>query len=62
MENIAHPPAEKSAAAGESEPAAGDFPMENSAKKLDLSKLPPPGDLEEYRLEEITIDGICGVY
>ena len=31
-------------------------------KKLDLSRMSPPDNLEEARLEEITIDGICGVY
>ncbi len=29
---------------------------------VDLSRLAPPENLEGYRLEEITIDGICGVY
>ncbi len=31
-------------------------------RKLDLSRMSPPENLEETRLEEITIDGICGVY
>ena len=30
--------------------------------KLDLSRLDPPAHLEECSVEEITIDGICGVY
>lgn len=30
--------------------------------KLDLSRMAPPKDLENTRLEELTIDGICGVY
>jgi len=29
---------------------------------LDLSGLEPPESLTEERMEEITIDGICGVY
>ncbi len=41
-------------------PALTDAPSQ--AKKLDLSKLSPPKPLEELRLEEVTIDGICGVY
>lgn len=32
------------------------------AGTLDLSNLAPPQPLEELRLEEVTIDGICGVY
>lgn len=31
-------------------------------KKLDLSQLSAPDNLEEARLESMTIDGICGVY
>ncbi|MCH8843962.1 MAG: mycofactocin precursor [SAR324 cluster bacterium] len=31
-------------------------------KKLDLSHVAPPENVEEMRIEEITIDGICGVY
>ena len=30
--------------------------------KLDLSRVAPPANLESFELEEITIDGICGVY
>lgn len=30
--------------------------------KLDLTGLEPPTDLEECSIEEMTIDGICGVY
>lgn len=30
--------------------------------RLDLSHMAPPEDLDEVRLEELTIDGICGVY
>ena len=29
---------------------------------VDLEGLEPPGSIEETRIEEITIDGICGVY
>ncbi len=41
-------------------PAVTDAPSQ--AEKLDLSQLSPPKPLEELRLEEVTIDGICGVY
>lgn len=34
----------------------------NATRKLDLSRLEPPADLEECSIEEMTIDGICGVY
>lgn len=37
-------------------------PQDTIPKKLDLSHLSPPLKLEEVVLEEITIDGICGVY
>jgi mycofactocin precursor len=30
--------------------------------RLDLSALEPPRQLDELRLEDVTIDGICGVY
>ncbi len=41
---------------GASAPAVAERP------KLDLSRLEPPAHLEECCVEEITIDGICGVY
>ena len=53
---------------GQTAPAAGPntgsrtVPPRQPAPKLDLSKLDPPADLEEVSIEEITIDGICGVY
>ena len=31
-------------------------------RKLDLSRLEPPAHLDESSIEEMTIDGICGVY
>lgn len=31
-------------------------------RKLDLRGLEPPRQLSEARLEDLTIDGICGVY
>jgi hypothetical protein len=31
-------------------------------RKLDLTGMAAPGDLKAARLEEFTIDGICGVY
>lgn len=39
-------------------PAAPEAP----AERLDLSRMEPPKRLAEARLEEVTIDGICGVY
>ena len=35
---------------------------EAPAERLDLSHMEPPKRLAEARLEEVTIDGICGVY
>lgn len=32
------------------------------AVKWDFSKMSAPENLEESRVEEVTIDGICGVY
>ena len=32
------------------------------APALDLSRMEPPRRLAEARLEDVTIDGICGVY
>jgi len=37
-------------------------PAEPVPPALDLSHLPPPRELEAVRVEELTIDGICGVY
>ena len=31
-------------------------------RKLDLSRIAPPENLESIRVEELSIDGICGVY
>ena len=31
-------------------------------RKLDLSRIAPPQNLESIRIEELSIDGICGVY
>ena len=30
--------------------------------RLDLSRIAPPENLESVQIEELTIDGICGVY
>ena len=30
--------------------------------QLDLSRIAPPENLESVQVEELTIDGICGVY
>lgn len=35
---------------------------QSTRRKLDLSRLEPPAHLEESSIEEMTIDGICGVY
>ncbi len=37
-------------------------PVPSEPPKLDLSRLDPPADLDDVCVEEITIDGICGVY
>lgn len=61
MEPTSHPRPQ------EAEPTAAQ-PNESSqavpegAPRLDLSRMEPPRRLEEARLEEVTIDGICGVY
>ena len=34
----------------------------SSVEKIDLSRLEPPEKLVASKVEEITIDGICGVY
>jgi mycofactocin precursor len=31
-------------------------------RKLDLTRIAPPENLETVRVEELSIDGICGVY
>lgn len=54
MENPHPPPVETPPAGGETAPA--------QKPKLDLSRLGKPERLEEVTLEDITIDGICGVY
>jgi hypothetical protein len=52
------PQAATSGAAGCAAPA----PAGQPPRKLDLTGMAPPGDLRAVRLEEFTIDGICGVY
>jgi mycofactocin precursor len=47
-------PAASGEPAGESQPG--------QPPRLDLSRMEPPRRLAEARLEEVTIDGICGVY
>ena len=37
-------------------------PASAGKRRLDLSRLDPPADLDEASIEEMTIDGICGVY
>ena len=43
-------------------PPGAPAPGETAEGKLDLSGLEPPADLSESSIEEVTIDGICGVY
>ncbi|MCH8153696.1 MAG: mycofactocin precursor [Proteobacteria bacterium] len=52
METLSHP---------EAAPTV-EQPQPPQRKKLDLSHLPAPENLSETTVEEITIDGICGVY
>jgi mycofactocin precursor len=59
------PPAASPAVPAEAQAAArADSPPQTppAAPRLDLSRLEPPRRLAEARLEEVTIDGICGVY
>ena len=42
--------------------AAGKAAGAKAPRKLDLSRLEAPDALEECSVEEMTIDGICGVY
>ena len=42
--------------------AAGKTAGAKAPRKLDLSRLEAPDSLEECSVEEMTIDGICGVY
>lgn len=42
--------------AGQAEPAS------TKPIKLDWSRVAPPRNLESARVEELSIDGICGVY
>lgn len=37
-------------------------PAGQPPRPLDLTGMTPPGDLRAARIEEFTIDGICGVY
>ena len=55
----AQQPAPRRAAPLAPEPAQPGLP---ARKKLDLSRVSPPESLEAVRIEELTIDGICGVY
>jgi mycofactocin precursor len=60
MEQIAHPVLPMP------EEAQGQAPGQEQAHaplgRLELSRMAPPRELEALRLEELTIDGICGVY
>lgn len=56
---LASPPAP---ARTDAQADAATQPAQEGAPRLDLSRMEPPRRLEEARLEEVTIDGICGVY
>jgi mycofactocin precursor len=49
-------------AAVAAENQTSETPAAAGKRRLDLSRLDPPADLEESSIEEMTIDGICGVY
>jgi mycofactocin precursor len=55
------PPATQAAPTSAPEPRPGGASAP-AAPLLDLSHMEPPRRLKEARLEEVTIDGICGVY
>jgi mycofactocin precursor len=55
-------PTRADAARPEQEPEHQGAAVPDGNPPLDLSRLAPPENLEEVRLEELTIDGICGVY
>jgi len=46
----------------ESHPVQSRPEIPPASRKLDLRGLPAPVKLAEARLEDLTIDGICGVY
>lgn len=43
-------------------PTVDQSALTGEPRPLDLSKFSRPANLAEVRLEEFTIDGICGVY
>ncbi len=51
---------------GAEQPANGEAqpPVQTARRRpqLDLSRIAPPENLESVQIEELTIDGICGVY
>ena len=49
-------------AAAAAENQINETPPSAGKRRLDLSRLDPPADLDEASIEEMTIDGICGVY
>jgi mycofactocin precursor len=55
------PPSPSAEAAG-AQIQSGEAPAATPRRKLDLSRLEAPAALEECSVEEMTIDGICGVY
>ncbi|MDH4248048.1 MAG: mycofactocin precursor MftA [Deltaproteobacteria bacterium] len=56
-----HTPAGQESPFGTVTPPAGENTGAAEAL-LDLSGMEPPRSLDQVRLEELTIDGICGVY
>ncbi len=43
-------------------PACAQGNSAHTSPPLDLASMAPPADLEEARIEDLSIDGICGVY
>ena len=60
MNSNVHPP--ESAPVVDNTPATAEPAAGRTQPKLDLSRVAPPRNLDSFDVEEITIDGICGVY
>jgi hypothetical protein len=63
MEQLPTVPVQNAAASAPvADPRANCCAAPSAPRKLDLTGMAAPGDLKAARLEEFTIDGICGVY
>ena len=62
MDNPVRQEAESAPAAAQATHGAPRDKQGTPRGKLDLSGLEPPADLSQCSIEEVTIDGICGVY